>query len=40
MAPDSMKRMWAIYDETGIFLALCRHGFVLTIADMVSSGEL
>jgi hypothetical protein len=32
--------MWGIFDETGIFLALCRHGFSLVIADMVWSGEL
>ncbi|KAJ7790880.1 hypothetical protein B0H14DRAFT_3094581 [Mycena olivaceomarginata] len=27
-------------ENTGIFLALCRHGFVLVIADMIRSGEL
>ncbi|KAJ7191133.1 hypothetical protein GGX14DRAFT_537905 [Mycena pura] len=32
--------MWGIFDETGVFLALCRHGFVLVIADMIRSGEL
>ncbi|KAF8152715.1 hypothetical protein K438DRAFT_1778454 [Mycena galopus ATCC 62051] len=26
--------------DTGIFLGLCRHGFVLVVADMVRSGEL
>jgi Kyakuja-Dileera-Zisupton transposase len=40
MKDDLTKRMWAIFDETGIFLALCRHGFCLVIADMVQSGEL
>ncbi|KAJ7598224.1 hypothetical protein C8J56DRAFT_1039019 [Mycena floridula] len=34
------KSMWRIYDETGVFLSLCRHGFTLLIADMVNSGEL
>ncbi|KAF8308652.1 hypothetical protein F5887DRAFT_1068103 [Amanita rubescens] len=29
-----------VFDETGIFLSLCRHGFVLLVADMVQSGEL
>ncbi|KAJ7840735.1 hypothetical protein B0H14DRAFT_2587320 [Mycena olivaceomarginata] len=29
-----------IFDETGIFLALCCHGFVLVLADMIRSGEL
>jgi hypothetical protein len=33
------NRMWGIFDETGIFMAFCRHGFVLIITDMVRSGE-
>ncbi|KAJ7270013.1 hypothetical protein B0H12DRAFT_997107, partial [Mycena haematopus] len=33
-------RAWGMYDETGIFPALCRHGFVLIVVDMVKSGEL
>ncbi|KAI0055191.1 hypothetical protein BV25DRAFT_1930474 [Artomyces pyxidatus] len=37
---DSLKRMWAIYRETGIFLSACRHGLVWWICDMVESGEL
>ncbi|KAJ7357924.1 hypothetical protein DFH08DRAFT_953129 [Mycena albidolilacea] len=40
MINDVMLKMWGIFDETGIFLALCRHGFVLVIADMIRSGEL
>ncbi|KAJ7728633.1 hypothetical protein B0H16DRAFT_1330810 [Mycena metata] len=40
LADDSAKRMWGVYDETGIFLCLCRHGFVLLVEDMVRSGEL
>ncbi|KAJ7659535.1 hypothetical protein B0H17DRAFT_1145282 [Mycena rosella] len=32
--------MWGIFDETGIFLALCRHRFVLLLCDMIRSGEL
>jgi hypothetical protein len=40
MKDDITKKMWGIFDETGIFLALCRHGFSLVIADMVRSGEL
>jgi hypothetical protein len=40
MKDDITKKMWGIFDETGIFLALCRHGFTLVIADMVMSGEL
>ncbi|KIM74378.1 hypothetical protein PILCRDRAFT_828356 [Piloderma croceum F 1598] len=37
---DIMKRMWAIYRESGIFLAACRHGFIWLILDMIRSGEL
>jgi hypothetical protein len=33
-------KAWAMYDETGIFLSLCRHGFVLLVADMVRSREM
>ena len=33
-------KMWGVFQETGLFLALCRHGFVLILADMVCSGEL
>ncbi|KXN91216.1 hypothetical protein AN958_02172 [Leucoagaricus sp. SymC.cos] len=40
MINDMTSRMWSVFDETGIFLALCRHGFVLLVADMVRSGEL
>ncbi|TFK59396.1 hypothetical protein BDN72DRAFT_780810, partial [Pluteus cervinus] len=34
------SKMWSVFDETGIFTSLCRHGFVLVLADMVQSGEL
>ncbi|KAJ6456531.1 hypothetical protein C8R45DRAFT_943716 [Mycena sanguinolenta] len=37
---QAADKMWGIFDETGIFLALCRHGFVLVIADMIKSGKL
>lgn len=30
----------AMFDETGIFAAACRHGFILWYTDMVQSGEL
>ncbi|KAJ7226560.1 hypothetical protein C8J57DRAFT_1535043 [Mycena rebaudengoi] len=33
-------KAWGLYEETGVFLSLCCHGFVLLIADMVRSGEL
>lgn len=37
---DDSKRMWAIFDESGVFMSACRHGLVLWIIDMVRSGEL
>lgn len=37
---DEKKRMWGIFDETGIFACACRHGQVLWLVDMVKSGEL
>ncbi|KAJ7733361.1 hypothetical protein B0H16DRAFT_1665104 [Mycena metata] len=40
MKEDATARAYGMYDETGIFPALCRHGFVLVIVDMVKSGEL
>ncbi|KAJ3917507.1 hypothetical protein F5877DRAFT_44531 [Lentinula edodes] len=32
-------KSWAKFDENGIFLLICRHGLVLSLADMVKSGE-
>ncbi|KAF6742162.1 hypothetical protein DFP72DRAFT_994580 [Ephemerocybe angulata] len=40
MAKEATAKAWGIFDETGIFLCLCRHGFVLALVDMVRSGEL
>lgn len=40
MEKEVTERAWGIFDETGVFLCLCRHGFVLAILDMVRSGEL
>ena len=39
-AKDERKKMWAIFDESGVFAAACRHGFPLWMMDMVCSGEL
>jgi hypothetical protein len=39
-ADDDKKKMWAIFDETGIFIAACRHGIMLWYADMIKSGKL
>jgi hypothetical protein len=40
LSEDLTSKMWGIFDETGVFVALCRHGFTLLLADMVRSGEL
>ncbi|KAI0683926.1 hypothetical protein BC835DRAFT_1294591 [Cytidiella melzeri] len=39
-AKEESKRMWSIFDESGIFASACRHGLVLWLMDMVKSGEL
>lgn len=36
---DSKKRMWGVFEETGLFASACRHGLILWVADMVRSGE-
>ncbi|KAJ7803376.1 hypothetical protein B0H14DRAFT_3154471 [Mycena olivaceomarginata] len=40
MKEDVTARVYGMYDETGFFPALCRHGFVLKVVDVVKSGEL
>ncbi len=40
MSVQHTSKMWGVFDESGIFIALCRHGFVLSAADMIKSGEL
>ncbi|KAJ7853837.1 hypothetical protein B0H14DRAFT_3653218 [Mycena olivaceomarginata] len=40
MKEDVTSRAYGMYDETGFFPALYRHGFVLKVVDMVKSGEL
>ena len=37
---DHKKRMWRVFDETGIFASACCHGMILWIVDMIRSGEL
>ena len=39
-ARDKKKKMWGVFDETGIFAAACRHGFILWIIDIVKSSKL
>lgn len=38
--PEARKKMFALFAIAGIFLAVCRHGHVLVICDMIRSGEL
>ena len=40
MKHDMSSHTWGIFDETGMFVSICRHGFILVVADMVKSGEL
>lgn len=40
MRMELTAKMWGVFEETGLFLALCHHGFVLMLIDMVQSGEL
>ncbi|KAI5994764.1 hypothetical protein EDD15DRAFT_2195896 [Pisolithus albus] len=39
MDDTKTKKIWGVYDETGIFMVVCRHGTCLLIADMVQSGK-
>ena len=38
--PKAHKKMFALFVVAGIFLAVCRHGHVLVICDMIHCGEL
>lgn len=40
MMQEKVATMWGIFEETGVFPIICRHGFILLIADMVRSGEM
>jgi len=39
MRDEKTRKMWGVFDESGIFMSACHHGFSLLIADMVQSGE-
>jgi len=39
MKDSATQKMWNVFDESGVFIAVCQHGFYLLIADMVQSGE-
>ncbi|KIY42820.1 hypothetical protein FISHEDRAFT_54696, partial [Fistulina hepatica ATCC 64428] len=38
--PEARKKMVELFAVSGIFLAVCRHGHVLLLCDMIRSGEL
>lgn len=40
LADEATKKRLGIFNETGIFLSVCRHGTALVMCDMVESGEL
>ncbi|KAG1729165.1 hypothetical protein EDB19DRAFT_1913537 [Suillus lakei] len=37
---DAKKKLWGIFEETGVFASACHHGLILWIADMIRSREL
>lgn len=37
---DQRKKMSVVFAESGIFVVMCRHRFVLLACDMIKSGEL
>jgi hypothetical protein len=37
---EARKKMFELFAVAGIFLAVCRHGHVLFVCDMIRSGEL
>jgi len=39
-APESRKKMFALFAACGVFVAVCRHGHLLVMCDMVNSSEL
>ncbi|KAH7902889.1 hypothetical protein BJ138DRAFT_1138811 [Hygrophoropsis aurantiaca] len=39
-SPEARKKMFAIFKKSGVFVCVCRHGMLLTICDMIRSGEL
>jgi hypothetical protein len=38
--PEAKKKMFALFAIAGIFIAVCQHGNLLAICDMICSGEL
>ncbi|KAK7049557.1 hypothetical protein VNI00_005588 [Paramarasmius palmivorus] len=38
--PESQKKMFSLFAISGVFIAVCRHGHILSLCDMIRSGEL
>jgi hypothetical protein len=38
--PEEQKKMFALFEESGIFITSCRHRLMLLACDMIKSGEL
>ncbi|TFK67054.1 hypothetical protein BDN72DRAFT_745808, partial [Pluteus cervinus] len=38
--PEERKRMFTLFEETGVFISCCRHRLVLFGCDMIKSGEM
>lgn len=36
---EQKKKMFTLFDKTGILLACCRHEFALLVCDMIKTGE-
>ena len=39
-AYDSKKGIFSCFEESGLFVSVCRHGLLIICCDMVESGEL
>lgn len=39
-ADDKKKGMFKCFEESGVFVGACHHGFILKVIDMIMSGEL
>jgi hypothetical protein len=37
--PEQRKKMFSLFEETGVFVASCQHRFILFWCDMIKSGE-
>ncbi|KAG1724776.1 hypothetical protein EDB19DRAFT_1897859 [Suillus lakei] len=38
--PETRKKMFAVFEESGIFITSCQHHFILLTCDMIQSGKL